>query len=132
VDLLLDSGIAPVVTLYHGDLPQALQDEGGWASRDTAAAFADFTAIAAEALGDRVHRWITLNEPWGSATGGYRDGWGAPGIIDPGQAVAANHHLLLAHGQAIAAIRACSPSPAQAGITLSLACVRAGDRARGG
>jgi beta-glucosidase len=124
VDSLLEAGITPVVTLYHWDLPQALQDEGGWAARDTAGAFAGFAAIAAGALGDRVHRWITLNEPWGSAAAGYRDGRVAPGITDPAQAVAANHHLLLAHGQGTAAIRACSPSPAQAGITLGLACVR--------
>jgi len=124
VDSLLENGITPVVTLYHWDLPQALQDEGGWAARDTAGAFADFAAIVSDALGDRVHRWITLNEPWGSATGGYRDGWGAPGIKDTVQAVAANHHLLLAHGQATAAIRACSPCAAQAGITLSLECIR--------
>ena len=110
VDALLENGITPVVTLYHWDLPQALQDEGGWAARETADAFADFTAIAAEALGDRVHRWITLNEPWVSAHVGYRDGRHAPGITDPAQAVAANHHLLLAHGRATAAIRACSPS----------------------
>jgi beta-glucosidase len=125
VDALLDSGITPVITLYHWDLPQALQDEGGWAARETADAFADFTAIAAEALGDRVHRWITLNEPWVSAHVGYRDGRHAPGITDPAQAVAANHHLLLAHGRAAAAVRAWSPSPAQVGITLNLACFRA-------
>ena len=124
VDSLLEAGITPVVTLYHWDLPQALQDDGGWAARDTAGFFADFTAIAAEGLGDRVHWWITLNEPWGSATLGYRDGRVAPGITDPAQAVAANHHLLLAHGQATAAIRARSPSPAQAGITLGLTCFR--------
>jgi beta-glucosidase len=124
VDMLLENGITPVVTLYHWDLPQALQDEGGWASRDTADAFADFTAIAAEALGDRVHRWITLNEPWVCAHVGYRDGRHAPGITDPAQAVAANHHLLLAHGQAVRAIRESSPSPAQVGITLNLACFR--------
>src|SRR5712691_2426377 len=135
VDGLLEAGMTPVVTLYHWDLPQALQDEGGWASRDTADAFADFAAIAAEALGDRVHRWITLNEPWVSANVGYRDGRHAPGVQDPAQAVAANHHLLLAHGRATAAIRAYSPSPAQVGITLNLACVRpvcaeASERAR--
>jgi beta-glucosidase len=124
IDALLEAGITPVVTLYHWDLPQALQDAGGWANRDTADAFAEFTAVAAEALGDRVHRWITLNEPWVSAHVGYRDGRHAPGIQDPAQAVAANHHLLLAHGQAVRAIRESSPSPAQVGITLNLTCVR--------
>ena len=135
VDALLEAGITPVVTLYHWDLPQALQDVGGWANRDTAEAFADFTTVAAEALGDRVHRWVTLNEPWVSAHVGYRDGRHAPGIADPAQAVAANHHLLLAHGLAVRAIRESSPSPAQVGITLNLGCIRpaspeAADKAR--
>ncbi len=124
VDLLLEKGITPVVTLYHWDLPQALQDKGGWATRDIADLFADYAAIAAGALGDRVHRWVTLNEPWVVATVGYRDGRHAPGIADPAQAVAANHHLLLAHGRSVAALRAASPSPAQAGITLNLAIFR--------
>jgi beta-glucosidase len=86
--------------------------------------FGDFAAIAGEALGDRVHRWITLNEPWVVAHVGYRDGRHAPGVTDPAQAVAANHHLLLAHGHAVRALRAASPSPAQIGITLNLAVVR--------
>ncbi len=125
IDALLGKGITPVVTLYHWDLPQALQDKGGWAVRDIAEIFADFAAIAGEAFGDRVHRWITLNEPWVVAHAGYRDGRHAPGIKDPARAVAANHHLLLAHGRAVAALRAASPSPAQVGITLNLAVVRA-------
>jgi beta-glucosidase len=124
VDALLEKGITPVVTLYHWDLPQALQDKGGWAMRDIAELFADYAAIAAEALGDRVHRWITLNEPWVVAHVGYRDGRHAPGITDPAQAVAANHHLLLAHGRAVSALRCASPSPAQIGITLNLAVIR--------
>src|SRR5579875_428423 len=125
IDALLEKGITPMVTLYHWDLPQALQDKGGWAMRDIAEIFADFAAIAGEAFGDRVHRWITLNEPWVVAHAGYRDGRHAPGIKDPARAVAANHHLLLAHGRAVAALRAASPSPAQVGITLNLAVVRA-------
>lgn len=124
IDGLLEKGITPVVTLYHWDLPQALQDNGGWAMRDIAEIFADFAAIAAEALGDRVHRWITLNEPWVVAHVGYRDGRHAPGVRSPAQAVAANHHLLLAHGRAVPALRAASPAPAQIGITLNLAVVR--------
>ena len=125
VDLLLENGITPVVTLYHWDLPQALQDAfGGWASRDIVEPFGEFAAVAAQALGDRVRHWITLNEPWVVAHVGYRAGRHAPGITDPAQAVAANHHLLLAHGRAVQAIRASSPSPAQAGITLNLAVVR--------
>ena len=124
IDALLEKGISPVVTLYHWDLPQALQDKGGWAMRDIAEIFADFAGIAGGAFGDRVHRWITLNEPWVVAHVGYRDGRHAPGSTDPAKAVAANHHLLLAHGRAVAALRATSPSPAQVGITLNLAVVR--------
>jgi beta-glucosidase len=124
VDALLDRGITPMITLYHWDLPQALQDKGGWAMRDIAEIFADYAAIAGEALGDRVHRWITLNEPWVVAHVGYRDGRHAPGVTDPAKAVAANHHLLLAHGRAVRALRAASPSPAQVGITLNLAVAR--------
>jgi beta-glucosidase len=124
IDALLEKGITPMVTLYHWDLPQALQDKGGWAMRDIAEIFADYAGIVGEAFGDRVHRWITLNEPWVVAHVGYRDGRHAPGIKDPKQAVAANHHLLLAHGRAVTALRATSPSPAQVGITLNLAVVR--------
>jgi beta-glucosidase len=124
VDALLDKGITPMITLYHWDLPQALQDKGGWAVRDIAEIFADFAEIAGEALGDRVHRWVTLNEPWVVAHVGYRDGRHAPGVADPAKAVAANHHLLLAHGRAVRALRAASPSPAQIGITLNLDVAR--------
>src|SRR5499425_2137372 len=85
---------------YYHRLVDALQDKGGWAMRDIAEIFADFAEIAGEALGDRVHRWITLNEPWVVAHVGYRDGRHAPGVTDPAKAVAANHHLLLAHGRA--------------------------------
>jgi beta-glucosidase len=124
VDALLEKGITPVVTLYHWDLPQALQDEGGWVTRDIAEIFADFATIAGEALGDRVHRWITLNEPWVVEHLGYRDGVHAPGATDSAQATAATHHLLLAHGRATAALRAAIPSPAQVGVTLNLAVIR--------
>jgi beta-glucosidase len=121
VDALLDAGIKPAITLYHWDLPQALQDAGGWANRDIAGWFGEFAQLAGEALGDRVPLWITLNEPWVSAHVGYRDGRHAPGIRDAAQAVAANHHLLLAHGQAVAALRSASPG-SEVGITLNL-CV---------
>jgi beta-glucosidase len=125
-DTLLEAGIEPVVTLYHWDLPQPLQDDlGGWGSRDITSAFADYASVAAEALGDRVHRWITLNEPWVVANVGYRWGRHAPGIEDPEQAVAATHHLLLAHGLGVSAIRAASPSRAEVGITLNLSVQRA-------
>jgi len=128
IDGLLEAGIEPVVTLYHWDLPQALQDVGGWANRDMAPVFAEYAAIAGEAFGDRVHKWITLNEPWVVAHVGYRDGRHAPGIRDAAQAVAANHHLLLAHGRAVEALRSTAVSSqsgaADVGITLNLAVVR--------
>lgn len=123
IDALLEAGIQPAVTLYHWDLPQALQDEGGWANRDAADWFAEFAAIAGEAFGDRVPKWITLNEPWVVANVGYRDGRHAPGIRDAAQAVAANHHLLLAHGKGTAALRAATVR-GDIGITLNLAVVR--------
>jgi beta-glucosidase len=119
LDGLLEAGIAPAVTLYHWDLPQALQEAGGWANRDSAGWFAEFAAIAGEALGDRVGKWITLNEPWVVANVGYRDGRHAPGLRDAAAAVAANHHLLLAHGQAAAALRASRAAAAEVGITLN-------------
>ncbi len=124
IDALLEAGISPAVTLYHWDLPQALQDAGGWPNRDSASWFAEFAAIAGDAFGDRVGKWITLNEPWVVSTVGYRDGRHAPGIRDAAQAVAANHHLLLAHGQALRALRASRAGATDAGITLNLAVVR--------
>jgi beta-glucosidase len=122
LDALGEQGIAATVTLYHWDLPQELQDEGGWAARDTALRFAEYAALAAEALGDRVARWITLNEPQVVATNGYRHGNHAPGLRDDGAAAAANHHLLLGHGLAMTALRAAGA--AEAGITLDLHPVR--------
>src|SRR6202034_54218 len=128
IDALLEAGIEPAITLYHWDLPQALQDTGGWANPDIAAAFAEYAGIAGEGLGRRVHRWITLNEPWVASNVGYRFGRHAPGLKDGAQAVAANHHLLLAHGQAVQALRSAAPGPQggaqQIGITLNLAVVR--------
>ena len=105
VDELLAHGIEPVVTLYHWDLPQALEDAGGWAVRDTAARFADYAAVIADALGDRVRRWTTINEPWCAAMLGYAAGIHAPGRTEPGAAVAAAHHLLLGHGLAMDVLR---------------------------
>lgn len=100
-----EAGIRPFVTLYHWDLPQVLEDAGGWPSRETAVRFADFAGRVAEALGDLAEAWITLNEPWCSSFLGY--GWGAhaPGRRNPADAVAAAHHLNLAHGLATRAIR---------------------------
>ena len=137
VDVLLERGITPVVTLYHWDLPQALQDKGGWATRDTAELFADFAGIVAGALGNRVRQWITVNEPWVVANMGYRWGEHAPGIRDAQQAVAAAHHLLLGHGRATAAVRAAVPgggtvpgaAGTEVGITLNMAHVYPADPA---
>jgi beta-glucosidase len=106
VDELLAHGIEPVVTLYHWDLPQALEDAGGWPVRDTAGRFADYAAVVADALGDRVRRWTTINEPWCAAMLGYAAGIHAPGRTEPGSAVAAAHHLLLAHGLGVDVLRA--------------------------
>src|SRR6185369_14695790 len=106
VDELLSAGITPWLTLYHWDLPQPIEDAGGWPSRDTAARFAEYASIVHSALGDRVRHWTTLNEPWCSAFLGYGSGEHAPGRTDPQAAVQAAHHLLLGHGLAVDAIRA--------------------------
>ena len=119
VDELLAHGIAPYVTLYHWDLPQALEDAGGWPVRGTAEAFADYAGIVAARIGDRARSIATINEPWVAADHGYRAGEHAPGRKDPGAAIAAAHHLLVGHGLAMRAIRAAAPA-AQAGIVLNL------------
>lgn len=119
VDGLLRRNITPVLTLYHWDLPQALQETGGWTNRDTAASFADYAAIVYQALGDRVPFWITLNEPWCSAFVGHLEGRHAPGWQDEAAALAATHHLLLAHGKAVQALRAQGARDGL-GITLNL------------
>lgn len=120
VDGLLESKITPFVTLYHWDLPQVLQDKGGWANRDTAYYFADYAAIVSHKLGDRVKNWITHNEPWVVAWLGY--GWGnhAPGIKDAKMAIQAAHNLLLSHGLATIALRDITNKDSQIGITLNL------------
>ncbi|MGI8587022.1 MAG: GH1 family beta-glucosidase [Chloroflexia bacterium] len=118
-DGLLAAGIRPFVTLYHWDLPQALQDKGGWANRDTASAFADYADLVARFLGDRVSAWITHNEPWVAAFVGNLWGEHAPGLRDAATALAVAHHLLLSHGLAVPAIRA-AVSGAGVGITLNL------------
>jgi len=119
VDALLEAGIEPYVTLYHWDLPQALQDLGGWPERMIVDAFIEFADIISRALGDRVKKWITLNEPWVSAFVGYRDGRHAPGHTNLDEALAAAHHLQLSHGEAVPVIRANCPD-ASVGITLNL------------
>ncbi len=119
VDGLLEADIVPYVTLYHWDLPQALEDEGGWPSRLVVDAFVEYTDIITRALGDRVKNWITLNEPWVSAFVGYRDGRHAPGHMDLDKAVAASHHLLLSHGRSVPVIRD-NVKDVNVGITLNL------------
>ncbi|GGK93228.1 beta-glucosidase [Sphaerisporangium melleum] len=106
VDELLANGIEPWLTLYHWDLPQALEDLGGWPARDTSKRFADFAACVHQALGDRVKNWSTVNEPWCAAFLGYSSGEHAPGRREPAASIRAAHHLNLAHGLAVQALRA--------------------------
>ncbi len=120
VDELLANGIEPLITLYHFDLPQALQDRGGWTNRETAVRFADFAGVVAGRLGDRVSRWITQNEPSITAVAGYLTGQHAPGIQSLDATVKTLHNLLLSHGLAVPAMRAASPAPLQIGITLAI------------
>jgi len=122
---LRERGIEPIATLYHWDLPQALEDEGGWASRDTALRFAEYAAICGEALGDVVSQWITHNEPWVVAFLGHAAGVKAPGIRDWPTALRVSHHLLLSHGLATQALRAAVGPSANVGIALNLAPVHA-------
>ncbi len=109
VDALLDQGIMPWPTLYHWDLPQALQDGGGWTERSTVTAFAEYAGVIAAALGDRVMHWITHNEPWVAAFLGHVDGVFAPGITDWPAGLTAAHHILLSHGEAVRVIRETVP-----------------------
>ena len=124
VDAVLERGITPFATLYHWDLPQELEDRGGWTTRDTALRFAEYADMVADALGDRVELWTTLNEPWCSAFLGYGSGVHAPGRVEPEVTLRAAHHLLLAHGLGAAALRARCPA-AQVSIALNLMAVRA-------
>ena len=126
-DALLEAGITPFPTLYHWDLPQVQQDRGGWPERETAERFAQYAAVVAEALGDRVTDWTTLNEPLCSAWIGHLEGTMAPGLTDLTAAVRASYHLHLGHGLAVQAIRAASPS-ARVGIVNNLSpCEPAAD-----
>ncbi|RFA08474.1 beta-glucosidase [Subtercola boreus] len=124
IDGLIARGIKPVATLYHWDLPQALEDEGGWMSRSTALAFADYARIVGDAFGDRVHTWTTMNEPWCSAYLGYGSGAHAPGIMSAEGALKAVHHLNLAHGLAVLALREVVTNDPQFSITLNLHSIR--------
>ncbi|WP_369214833.1 GH1 family beta-glucosidase [Streptomyces flavofungini] len=124
VDELLTQGIEPALTLYHWDLPQDLEDAGGWPVRETAYRFAEYAGIVGEALGDRVNSWITLNEPWCSAFLGYGSGVHAPGRTDPAAALHAAHHLNLAHGLGTQALRAALPARARIAVSLNSSVVR--------
>jgi len=117
IDRLLEANITPYLTLYHWDLPQALQDRGGWENPDSVAWFADYADLISRALGDRVKHWITHNEPFVVSMVGNLFGAHAPGKIDPLAAYTVAHHLLLSHGAAVPRIRQNSAN-AEVGITL--------------
>jgi beta-glucosidase len=121
VDELLRHGVEPWLTLYHWDLPQELEDAGGWPVRDTAYRFADYAELVHDALGDRVRHWTTLNEPWCSAILGYVEGVQAPGRRDFTAGIHAAHHLLLGHGLAATRLRGAATGPIDVAITLNLA-----------
>ncbi len=123
VDRLLARGIRPFPTLFHWDLPLALEQAGGWPARDTALRFVDYALMVTERLGDRVPIWATMNEPWCTAFLGHAAGVFAPGSRDPQAAFDAAHHLLLAHGIAAAAVRDQRPGT-EVGIVLNLTTVR--------
>lgn len=118
-DELLEAGITPWLTLYHWDLPQALQEAGGWPARDTALRFADYAAEVHAALGDRIQHWTSLNEPWCSAFLGYLSGEHAPGEQNAQRSLDAAHHLLLGHGLATQRLRSLDAS-LDLGITLNM------------
>jgi beta-glucosidase len=119
VDALLSHNITPFITLYHWDLPQALQDSGGWLNRDTSYRFADYADLMVRHLGDRVQHWITLNEPFVTMHSGYVIGRHAPGLTDLANALPVMHHQLLGHGIATQALRS-HQSTARVGIAYSL------------
>ncbi|HEY8719821.1 GH1 family beta-glucosidase [Pengzhenrongella sp.] len=127
VDELIAAGIEPVVTLYHWDLPQELEDAGGWTNRDTAYLFAEYAKRMASELGTRISLWTTFNEPWCAAYLGYASGVHAPGRTDPAAALVAVHHLNLAHGLAGRAIRDVLGDTARLSITLNLHVTRPDD-----
>lgn len=118
IDGALERGITPWPTLYHWDLPQALQDKGGWNNRECAHWFAEYSYLMAEAFSDRVKNWVTINEPFCSAWLGHLYGVMAPGIKDLQTGINASHHLLLGHGLAVRAIREAA-SDVKVGITLN-------------
>jgi beta-glucosidase len=119
VDGLLEKGIRPFLTLYHWDLPQSLQDSGGWTNRATAERFAEYASLIARRLGDRVEDWITINEPTSIALSGHFLGEHAPGLQDPLSALQAAVNVLVAHGLAVQALRSSLPSHSRIGIALN-------------
>lgn len=119
IEAILKAGIEPYVTLHHWDLPQALQDEGGWGNRSIVDSFADYAALMVKHFGDRIQKWTTFNEPWCIAFLGHRNGIHAPGLQDEKLSLQVAHHVLLAHGQAVQAMRAVN-SKIDAGIVLNL------------
>ncbi len=127
VDGLLEAGITPFATLYHWDLPQALQDRGGWPHRSTAEAFVEYADAITRALGDRVKHWITHNEPWCAGMLSHQVGEQAPGWRDWYAGLAASHHILLSHGWAVPVIRRNSPG-AEVGITLNFTIAATANR----
>jgi beta-glucosidase len=131
VDELLDAGIKPWLTLHHWDLPQALEEKGGWANRDTSFLFRDYALNVHNALGDRVDVWTTLNEPWCSSFLSYTAGAHAPGRQSKQAGLAAGHHLLLGHGLAVEALRERNPK-LELGITLNLTVAKPVDPASPG
>ncbi|MGH3090239.1 MAG: GH1 family beta-glucosidase, partial [Rubrobacteraceae bacterium] len=124
VEGLRERNIEPMLTLYHWDLPQALEDRGGWTSRETSERFADYADIVYEALSDSVPFWITLNEPWVSSWLGHEAGVHAPGRKSASEALLATHHLLLGHGLAMERMKSANREDNQLGITLNLSPIR--------
>ena len=120
LDELLGRGIEPWLTLYHWDLPQDLEDAGGWPERDTAYRFADYATLVFDRFADRIRSWTTLNEPWCSAMLGYAYGRHAPGRRNLADAIRAVHHLLLGHGLAVERLRSAARGPVDLGITLNM------------
>jgi len=118
VDELLDAGILPWLTLYHWDMPQALQESGGWTNRDTVSRFLEYAGTMHDALGDRVNVWTTLNEPWCASFLSYTGGEHAPGHTSIAEGLLASHHLLLAHGETVRELRS-RDSSLNLGITLN-------------
>lgn len=123
INTLVANGIEPVATLYHWDLPQYLEDIGGWATRETVFAFENYARTCAELFGDRIEKWITLNEPWCTSFLGYYMGIHAPGVKNASAAIAAAHHTALAHGYATRAIKSVRPD-AKVGITVNMTNLR--------